>query len=109
MQVKPAIYQITNIINGNFYIGASLYPIQRHKKHLNLLKLHKHPNYLLQLAANKFGLDSFSFKILEYCKQEELQEKEEKYINELRPKYNIQRNSQYMYNAKFKESYTSQL
>jgi group I intron endonuclease len=109
MQIKPAVYIIRNLIDGNCYVGASLYPPQRHKKHLNLLKLHKHPNYLLQYACNQFGLDAFIFEILEYCKQEDLQKVEERYIHDLSPKYNIKRDSDYMYNKSFKESYISQL
>jgi group I intron endonuclease len=109
VKIKPAIYVIRNLIDGNCYVETSLYPTQRHKKHLNLLKLHKHPNYILQSIANKFGLDCFSFEIIEYCKQSELQRKEEDYINKLAPQYNIKRDSDYMYNKEFKESYTSQL
>jgi group I intron endonuclease len=109
MITNPAIYKITNIITNEFYIGASLYPFQRHKKHLNLLKLHHHPNYILQSSYNKFGLENFKFEIITYCKQSELQKIEQEMIDSLRPSFNIERNSKYMYNAEFKNSYTSQL
>lgn len=69
------IYKITNKINGKCYIGQSINIEQRLKNHKSS-KVDK-PLYR---AFKKYGIENFTFEILEQCKREELNEKEIKYI-----------------------------
>lgn len=72
------IYKITNIINNHCYIGQSIDIQTRWRHHKNYpLKCSHYPLYK---AFDKYGLNSFTFEILEECNQEELNEKEKYYI-----------------------------
>lgn len=72
------IYKITNIINGKCYIGQSINIQERWRRHrcFNQDKSH----YPLYLAFAEYGLDNFTFEILEECGLDELNEKEQFYI-----------------------------
>ena len=59
----PGIYKITNIINGKYYIGQSIYLKKRLKRHLSY-KSHK-DNLALYKAFDKYGIDKFTIEILE--------------------------------------------
>ena len=69
------IYKITNKQNGKTYIGQS-HNIQRRFSEHKKKRLQTIDNYI-----NIFGVDNFDFEILEECSQEELDEKEQYYIN----------------------------
>ena len=83
------IYKIENLINGKVYIGQSVDIKGRWNEHKlvnsraskDALKRQKYPLYL---AFEKYGLDNFSFEVIEECSVEELNEKEQFYIK----KYN---------------------
>lgn len=62
---KQGIYQIVNLKNKKCYVGSSLNLDKRLYEHKRLLKLGKHENNHLQNAWNKYGEDSFEFKIIE--------------------------------------------
>ena len=85
------IYKITNKINQKCYIGKSIDIEQRFKKHKTnaLWKSDKNfkYNYPLYQAFRKYGIENFSFEILEECKEEELDTKEQFYYNLFQPKY----------------------
>ena len=76
------IYKITNKTNGKVYIGQTVRkPEKRWKEHINLSNKRKNPFYL---SIKKYGVDCFSFEVLEVCGSlEELNKKEETYIAEL--------------------------
>lgn len=86
---QSGIYQIQNQINGDFYIGSSKDLNRRQKDHFSLLKRNKNKSLLLQRAVNKYGIDNFKFIILEECSIDQLFILEQKYVDELNPKYNI--------------------
>lgn len=78
------IYKITNNINGKVYIGKSVDIKERWKKHkrnYNNIKK-KSYNFSLYQAIRKYGLDNFSFEVVEECKREQLNEKEVYWIKE---------------------------
>lgn len=63
--MKFYYYQITNIKNGNFYIGITTDYIKREHQHFNQLEKNIHPNYKMQKDYNSFGREAFNFKIIE--------------------------------------------
>ena len=77
------IYQIKNLINGNIYIGQSVNIRNRWKQHIYELNNDKHSNSHLQNAWNLYGKENFEFSILEKCEINQLDEKEEYWINKL--------------------------
>lgn len=75
------IYKITNLVNGKVYIGLSKHILTRwieHKSHYKTI------DSVLYCAMRKYGLDNFSFEILEECNSEELSEREKFYIQQYR-------------------------
>jgi len=75
------IYKITNIVNNKCYIGQSISIKNRWWDHENLLTRNKHHSFHLQRSWNKYGKENFKFEILEICPDEELNEKEIKFVN----------------------------
>ena len=67
------IYSITNLINNKRYIGQSVNITDRWRAHRIRSKTQETPLYR---AIRKYGLDNFSFEVLEECSQEELNDKE---------------------------------
>ena len=60
-----------------------------HKYYLNL---NRHHSGHLQNAWNKYGADNFKFEILEYCTEEIMLDKEQEYLDKLKPAYNVSKN-----------------
>lgn len=71
------IYKITNNINGHSYIGQSVDILRRWRDHRSKSYTQHYP---LQKAFVKYGIDNFTFEVLEECSFEELNEKEQYYI-----------------------------
>lgn len=61
------IYTIVNNIDGKIYVGESMDVKDRIRCHKKDLKTRKHANKHLQNSFDKYGLDSFSFELLEEC------------------------------------------
>ena len=59
------IYSICNLQNGKKYVGKTGNIKYRKKLHFNALKANRHPNKYMQEDFNRYGIDSFSFCILE--------------------------------------------
>ena len=69
------IYKITNKINGKVYIGQSIHIERRWKEHCR-----QSTNSVISDAIKQYGKENFIFEVIEECNQEELNEKEEYYI-----------------------------
>lgn len=85
---KSGIYCISNTINSDCYIGSSKDVYNRLHTHKCLLKNNKHKNKHLQSAFNKYKIQNFNLKLIEECSLECLLEREQYYIDTLKPKYN---------------------
>lgn len=75
------IYKITNKINNHCYIGQSIHiekRFQEHKLKYNWERESKKPLYL---AFQKYGLENFSFEIIEECDPAFLDIREQYWIN----------------------------
>ena len=96
----PCIYQIRNLINNKIYIGSTWKELRfRKAEHLSQLRGNYHHSQYLQNSFNKYGIDNFSFEILEeftfppeYTREyidEYLINQEIFWIGNLNPEYNI--------------------
>jgi len=84
------IYKITCIKNKSFYIGSAKNIIFRFNKHKSCLRKNCHINKNLQNSWNKYGEESFMFETIEEVKiLENLIEREQHYIDTLKPTFNI--------------------
>lgn len=72
------IYKIHNQINNKIYIGKSIDILERWQQHIDNARL-QHYDY--DFYKDLKQINSFSFQILELCSEEQLQEKEQYYIN----------------------------
>lgn len=57
------VYQIYCIVSGKSYVGSTYDEFERWNSHLGLLRRNKHHSIKLQRAYNKYGEESFDFKI----------------------------------------------
>lgn len=87
------IYKFQNLQNGKIYIGQSVDIERRYKDHINRAKNKNSAEYnsSLHCAIRKYGLDNFSFVVLEECNKNLLNEREQywiKYYNSYKDGYN---------------------
>jgi group I intron endonuclease len=66
------IYKITNIQNGQVYIGSAERLKKRIANHKHALRRGTHHSIKLQRAWNKYGEEAFTFEILFACSKENL-------------------------------------
>lgn len=69
------IYKITNLLTGEVYIGQSTNIEQRYKEHIY------HKDSYIDEIIHEQGIENFSFEVLEICKKEQLDSREDYYIN----------------------------
>lgn len=99
--MKSGIYQITNLVNMKSYVGSSIDIKHRFRAHRFHLKHNKHCNAHLQNAWNKYGEESFEFKILHKCEVKDLLSYEQKFIDQIKPQYNIRTLASSNYGVKY--------
>ena len=80
------VYKITNNITGDFYIGSSCNIKQRWAVHKCVSAWKLQPNSKLYKSMASYGLDNFTFEIIE--KTDNLREREQYWIEHLKPTYN---------------------
>ena len=83
-----AVYKITNTVTNDFYIGSSKNIKNRWASHKRPSVWKNHPNIQLYQDMQKYGTDKFVFEILEETEEEKLKEKEQQFIETLKPTYN---------------------
>ena len=83
------VYKITNNITGDFYIGSSKDIENRWAQHKSPSAHKKHPNSKLYKSMAQYGRDNFVFEIIE--KTDNLKDREQYWIDRLKPIYNINR------------------
>ena len=74
------IYLITNQINQKKYIGQSRNIENRWKDHRKSVNNSRMYHYPLYRAIRKYGIENFSFQVIEQCKIEDLNKREQYYI-----------------------------
>lgn len=60
------VYAITNVLNGKQYIGSAVNLAKRWREHQWALAHDCHHSAHLQHAVDRYGIDSFTFSVLEY-------------------------------------------
>ena len=88
MKKISGIYKITNTATGDFYIGSSKNVKKRWTNHKIQSTWKKHPNNPMYIDMQNYGVDKFEFEVLEEAEIEELKEKEQQFIETLKPTYN---------------------
>ena len=88
MTKQSGIYCITNTVNRKRYIGSAVNLSQRKSSHWCRLSKGVHGNNHLQNSFKLYGKDAFVFSILEVCEREKLIEREQYFIDTLKPEYN---------------------
>lgn len=83
------VYKIFCKANKKIYIGSSTNIIKRWEKHKRMLRNGKHSNLHLQNAWNLYGNKEFDYLVIEYCENAFLIDREQFYINKLKPEFNI--------------------
>lgn len=86
---RCGVYQIHCNRSGALYVGSSKRIYARWQEHKKLLRRHKSPCIHLQHAWTKHGEDAFFFSVLEECSQEVLRQREQHYIDLLKPTLNV--------------------
>jgi group I intron endonuclease len=77
-------------VNNHFYIGSAIDIRKRQRLHQKSLDKGKHHSIYLQRAYNLYGVEAFTFEILELVeKQSDLLLREQHYLDTLLPHYNI--------------------
>lgn len=76
----PGIYLITNRINNKQYIGYGKDVLDRLNNHRWVSTTNPQ---VIDQAIQKYGIENFTFEILEKCQEGELQEKEKYWCNEV--------------------------
>lgn len=79
MNTICGIYKITNKINNKVYIGKAINIYKRWIEHKNNMKYEKY-NQIIYKAMRKYGIENFSFEIIEECDKYILDEREKYWI-----------------------------
>lgn len=74
--MSTGIYKFQNQINGHIYIGQSTDIERRYKQHLYDAKHPERPNTGIEDPIRKYGIENFSFSIIQLCEEEKLDERE---------------------------------
>ena len=74
------IYKIENLINGKVYIGQSNDVKQRWKNHKWAINQEDKGQLPLYKAFKKYGIENFSFKVINMCDEDDMNELEMFYI-----------------------------
>jgi len=88
---RSGIYEIVNTINGKRYVGSAVNIALRWRQHRCELGKGRH-NPHMQRAWLKYGEAAFEFRVIEYVEEKSrLIEREQHYLDEMRPQYNCAR------------------
>ena len=86
---RTGIYIIKSKIKPErVYVGSAVNIAQRWSDHLSRIKVNQHRSPMLQNHFNKYGIEDLEFSILEECIIDILLEREQYYIDTLKPFFN---------------------
>lgn len=82
------VYIITNKITGDQYVGSSKNIERRWYNYRSKGYRDKYKSYKIYMAITEYGLENFTFEVLEYCQEDIRKEREQHYIETIKPSYN---------------------
>lgn len=85
----PGVYALVNKVTGKYYIGSSVNVYNRLRDYYSPWYISTYPNLLISKAIVKYGLINFSVLILETSTLDNLTAREQYYLDEYLPSYNI--------------------
>jgi len=85
---KSGIYLLTNLLNKDKYVGQSIDLGKRFTKYFNLSYLKNRNTLVISRALIKYGYANFSISILEYWDKDLLNEREQYFMDIIKPVYN---------------------
>ncbi|MEA3347052.1 MAG: GIY-YIG nuclease family protein [Candidatus Auribacterota bacterium] len=92
--MMQGIYRIKNKVNGKCYIGSSNNIKHRWSVHKSTLRRGCHYNVHLQRAWDKYGKRNFTFSVIEENeKASDLLSREQWYLDNCKPEYNISKDA----------------
>ncbi len=86
---SSGIYRIRNLVDGKRYIGSAVCFRKRWATHRSELKGGSHGNRFLLRAWLKYGPEAFVFEVVESCDIPSLIQREQRWIDETSPEYNL--------------------
>ena len=87
-EIISGIYKITNTITNDFYIGSSKNVKRRWESHKWPSTWKKYPDKQLYQDMQKYGVDKFELQIIAEVEADKLKEREQQFIELLKPAYN---------------------
>ena len=105
--VNSGIYIIKNTATGDHYVGSSANLRKRKSCHWSQLRRDCHCSPILQNSWNKYGAERFQFEVVEHANDENLLVREQHWIDETKPRYNVAkvagRTTGYKHSDEYKE------
>lgn len=90
--MKSGVYAIVHRDSGRAYVGSTTRTFEkRWRHHKLLLNSNRHHSRFLQNTWNKYGAESFDFRVLLACDPKDAVKNEQKFIDELKPEFNVVR------------------
>jgi group I intron endonuclease len=89
---KSGIYRWTNKLSGKTYVGSAMDLTRRFRSYFSLAfreKELRNGNSVICSSLLKYGYSEFSLEILEYCDPINIISREQYYLDNLKPEYNI--------------------
>lgn len=88
----PGIYRIV-LTDGRCYVGQSGNMHRRWNEHRSRLRRGTHWLPHFQNCWNKYGEDAFRFEVIEQCDRDDLTEREQYWLDTLKPAFNVSPNA----------------
>lgn len=82
------VYVIVSINTNKRYVGSTKNLYSRKIAHLTTFRKNKHSQYF-QAHYDRYGAEDLTFEILEFCSKEILKEREQYWMDTLKPEFNI--------------------
>lgn len=89
---KSAVYRLNNLITGKVYVGSAVDLTKRLRGYFSIPSLEnvlRRNRSRISSSLLKYGYSNFTLDVLEYCVLDKLIEREQYYLDILKPEYNI--------------------
>lgn len=104
---KSGIYKWTHIISGKCYVGSARDLSKRFKSYFSSCYLNREVqinNSIIYRSIIKYGYSCFSLDILDFCDLHSVIQKEQYYLDSLKPEYNLMKKAGSVLGFKHREA-----